>query len=278
MISIEAFKKIETEVKEALDEALDNLKSSSLENYILFIANGEYMNCLEKDLKLNPNIIDDRTWFFDDETRLVFLNTFLNAFYSFSYGKDSVDDDIFRINLELMVYSHIWESIPFLKRFFRLASLVNGDRYPWKVTVPKRYKHDFIRNKIKDIFLKNKLNLGNIIAKGFHSSLRNAFAHSQYNIDLVSKKIILRNYEGKYSWELPDIFLDEWSKRFVYSIWMSYLLIKVTIERRKNLISEFETNRFVVSIPSKDGKSILSINILYDPDKDSFYYDQKKNS
>ena len=59
---------------------------------------------------------------------------------------------------------------------------------------------------------------------------------------------------------------------------MSYLLIKVTIERRKNLISEFETNRFVVSIPSKDGKSILSINILYDPDKDSFYYDQKKNS
>ena len=52
------------------------------------------MNCLEKDLKLNPNIIDDRTWFFDDETRLVFLNTFLNAFYSFSYGKDSVDDDI----------------------------------------------------------------------------------------------------------------------------------------------------------------------------------------
>lgn len=270
MIKLERFEVIKNEVECAFNQALDKVKELSLSNYILFIGNGEYMDSLEKDPKYNPHTIDDRTWFYKDETRLIFLSQFLNGFYSFN-GENEVKDDSFRINLEFMVYSHIWESFSFLDKMYRLAHLANGEDYVWKVQIPEMGKHDFIRNEIKEYFIKQDLNFGAIIPKAFHSQLRNAFAHSQYGIDVDNERINLANYKGE-SWTIKEISTNDWSERFAYSIWMSFLLLKIVADRRKSLIDDFGTDTFSVQIPSKDKKTTLNVDVVYTKERDYFHY------
>ncbi len=274
MIKLERFEAIKNEVECAFNQALDKVKELSLCNYILFIGNGEYMDSLENSPILNPNTIDDRTWFYKDETRLIFLSQFLKGFYSFGNGETEVKDDSFRINLEFMVYSHIWESFSFLNKMFRLAHLVNGEDYEWKVLIPEMGKHDFIRNKIKEYFIKQNMDFGTIIPKAFHTQLRNAFAHSQYSIDVDQGRINLANYKGQ-SWEFRDISTNDWSERFAYSIWMSFLLLKIVVDRRISLIDDFGTDTFTVQIPSKDKKTMRDVDVVYMKEKDSFHYKTK---
>lgn len=266
MINLGKFCKIKEEVENALNQALDNIKNRSLSDYILFIGNGEYIKSLEKSPILNPYTIDDKTWFYKDKTRLMFLTQFMNTFYSFPKGETEVVDDSFRINLEFMVYSHIWESTSFLSKMYRLAHLVNGEEYVWNVQVPETTKRNFINEEIKAFFQKQNMDFEKIIHKVYHSQLRNAFAHSVYNIDMDNKRIDLANYKGE-DWQLEDISTDDWSERFVYSIWMSYSLFQVIIDRRKSLIPDFGTDTFTIKIPSKDDK----VNVLYRPENDSFY-------
>lgn len=275
MISLKRFEEIKIEVENALNKALDKVKEVSLGNYILFIGNGEYMDSIKDNPKLSPYTIDDRTWFYKDETRLIFLSQFMRAFYSFPEGVTEVTDDSFRINLEFMVYSHIWESTSFLDKMSRLAHLANGEDYNWNVKIPEMGKHDFIRNDIKALLNKQTLDLETIIIKSFHSQLRNAFAHSQYGIDIDKKCIYLANYKGA-SWELKEISTDDWSERFAYGIWLSFLLLKVVVERRKSLIEDCGTNTFTIKHPSRDGKKVSDVKVVYEKERDYFSFERNE--
>lgn len=77
---------------------------------------------------------------YKDETRLKFLSNFLSNFHSFPTSQQATDDNEQRIHMELMGYSHIWESKPFLKKLHRLAHINNGEEYNWKVAVPEMGK------------------------------------------------------------------------------------------------------------------------------------------
>lgn len=273
MITEKRFEEIGCQVEDAFNQALDKVKNLSLGNYVLFLGDGEYMDDYKENPVLNPYFIGVPKSLYADTTRLIFLQQFLKIFYSFKDNTREVIDDSFRINLEFMIYSHIWESWDFLKKMYRLAHLSNGEEYAWKVRVPGWGKQKFIRMEIKECFIKSKLDFGKIIPKVFHSQLRNAFAHSQYSIDIKDKQIFLANYKGK-NWQLYKISLNEWSERFAYSIWMSYSLLKIIVNRRLRLIEDFGTNTFDVKLPSKDGKSLLNVNVIYIKEKDTFCYKQ----
>ena len=274
MITRQEFANIDKEIKEAIQTTLDSLKTTNSPNYFVFLADGEYFHIFENTVQnLNPFVIDNRMDRFKDETRLTFLSNFLTTFYSFPNDQEATDDNEQRIHMELMIYSHIWESKPFLKKLHRLAHISNGEEYNWKISVPDMGKHDFIRNDIRKTFEDIGNPIGQIIKNGFHTSLRNAFAHSDYSFDTMNnnKRIWLDNYNGE-NWELQDIIFDNWSKHFVYSALLSYHLLRVTHTYRTNLITDFGTNKLAIRHPSKSGQTI-DVNIIYRQEHDSFSFE-----
>lgn len=275
MITRIEFAEIDTEIKNAIQETLDDLKTNSPENYILLLADGEYKKDYETLLpKLNPFVIDNRMDKIIDETRLNFLTNVLSTYYKFPSTQLSTDDNEFRIHLELMIYSHIWESKPFLKKLHRFAHISNGEKYDWNVSVPDMGKHDFIRKDIRATFEKKSNPMAEIIKKGFHTSLRNAFAHSDYSFDTMNdnRNIILHNY-GSESWELKSITFDEWSKRFVYSALLSFHFLSLIHKARIAVIDDFKTDIFIIDHPNSKGK-INRQKIKYRLDANSFNFIQ----
>lgn len=274
MITKVDFASIDSEVKAALTTALDHVRDNSPENYVLFLADGEYKSTYANQ-KFNPNVIDNREDRYKDETRLRFFVQFLQTFYSFPQGIEQTDDNEQRLHMELMVYSHIWEADPFLKKLFRLASIFDGNSYPWKVDVPPMGKHKFIREETRDVFRKHGHALDAVITNGFHSSIRNAFAHSEYSFDEKKRLIWFDNYDETDKWSLQNIGYDDWSRRFVYSAFLGYFLVKISHEKRIRLVEDFGKDTFTIDHPSKEGGT-NRINIHYRAEYDSFNFVRPK--
>lgn len=270
MITEADFRQVNDEVVDAINQVLDTIRAASTGNYVLFLADGEYVAKYENTSPPSePRVIDSRVDGYDDESRVKFLVQFLQSFYTFPKSAGGVvDDSEIRQQMELMIYTHVWESKPFLKKLFRLASLIIGNGYQWDVTVPPMGKHDFIRNEIRQKLEDNGMHLFQVIKNGFHTSVRNAFAHSEYSFDDKNKLIWLRNYGGA-SWELENISFDDWSKRFIYTILLAYRLMEIGDQRRRNLINDFGTDIFEIDYPIKAG-GVVKIKIKYRVEHNAF--------
>lgn len=273
MITRTRFSEIDTEVKNSVNEAFDFIKANSRDDrYILLLASGEYDDIsYPPGSGFNPHSIDNRSDHYNDESRFKFFIQFLKSFYSFPKEVEKVEDDEFRITLELMVYSHIWESKNLLKQLYRLSQLVLDNNYPWKVVVPEMSKHEFIRFEIRDNFKTKTLTIAEIITKGFHTSLRNAFAHSEYSLNSHANNIFLHTYKGNSKWDIPSITYDDWSERFVYSALLSYYLIKFKQDRRLSIINDYKKDEFIISHPI-DEKTTKYRKIYYNSDQDIFRF------
>ena len=273
MITREDFSTINSRIKEALEEALSALKTLSPANYVLFLADADYNK--EYDTPgsvIPPYVVDNRVEGYKDETRLTFLTEFLNQFYQFPLGQEYVDDHPQRLNMELMIYTHIWESKPFLKKLFRLAELLNGESYGWKTTVPKSNKPDFISQKIAEKFQVNGFRLADIVTNGYHKSLRNAFAHSEYSFNLLNNNnhINLYNYKGKAD-ELKTISFNDWSCRFAISALLSYHFLNSTYQKRTSLPVDLGTSIYIVPQPTIAG-DLIDVSIEYRAEHNAFNY------
>jgi len=108
------------------------------------------------------------------------------------------------------------------------------------------------------------------MTKGFHSSLRNAFAHSDYYFKYNRKEIELTNYSGK-GWELKSITFADWRKRFAYSALLSHYLLNNLYERRIDVIKEFNRDEFPIIHPITSN-SFKVRYIKYYPDTDHFNF------
>jgi hypothetical protein len=261
MITQLHFQTISQEVKAALEEVFNYIEEKSLDNsYLLLLAGGDYRSdYIEVDHRY---VIDSKTDYFKDESRTNFLESFLNDFYGFANDGKKTQDNILLLHIELMIYSHLWESKKFFKILRRIAVLSENGKYEWDVNVPDFKKQEYLRNKIKEIFIKQDLQIAGIISKGFHSSLRNAFAHSEYSIDFYKRKIYLHNSKNG-NWELDEINFDDWTIRFVYSVLLDYHLHNIFFEKRKNIpVESFSIN---LEVP----QSII-VKIEYDRIKDLF--------
>lgn len=264
LITIERFKEIDSEVKNAINAAFDCIKEISLEKYTLLLSRADYMKLLLRMPNMSPYVVDDRRDVNFDMTRLNFLGQFLNTFYSFAKVDDSIQENEARFNLELMVYSHIWESDNFLKTLHRVAQLINGKDYVWKVEIPMFEKSKFIRE-IRETFEKQNNNLSTIMSKTYNSTIRNSFTHSQYSITMRDKKIEFKNNSTeKKGWELDNISFKDWCERFVYSSLLSYYAIKIHNDRRKTFEEDTQVNKVLINRPNKSGNGTNSIYVIYE--------------
>lgn len=273
MIDQKDFLLIEKEVKESLLEAFEYLKNVSTEHdYILFLADGE---CNKKydnpNVRLNPYTIDNKEDKYKDKSRKDFFLQFMQSFYTFQEGNAQTNDNEFRLTMELMIYTHIWESKPMLKQLYRFASLTNRRAYRWCVEVPEMSKHEFIREQIRDVLSNQGLRLGDVITKGFHASLRNAFAHSEYQIDSRNNLIHLDTFKGA-NWDIKNISFNDWTKRFVFTSLLSYHFINEKASRRLRLVDDYKKNNFLIVHPISETKfSTKTIYYNQRLDKFSFY-------
>jgi hypothetical protein len=273
MITKIRFGEIDSEVKTCLNQVFDFMKKKFEMNYVLLLAEGEYWERYSKmSGNLNPFVIDSRMDRYKDETRLTFLTEFLTQYYSFGNGNQEVADVLYRMHNELMVYCHIWESKPFLKKLFRISSIVAGEEYDWHVEVPDMSKHKFIIDVIRPKFENDLPCLVDIMKKGFHKSLRNAFAHSEYSFDTMNdhKRIWLDTYTGK-SWDIQEISFNDWSERFVYSALFCYHTLSINYKRRSTLIEDLGRDEFEIDHPNSRGTKD-KVKIKYDKEHDNISF------
>ena len=266
MITAEKFFKITDEVKALIDNALYQLFSNYSEDYVLFMASGEYEELIarNKTLALSPYAISGHNIDnYYDYTRQHFLCEFLNTYYSFA-DSQKLRDDEYRMNIEFLIYTHIWEAKVFLKRLYRLANLLCGREYDWKIEIPSIGKSNFIKNKIIDSFNTANCLLGKVITDSYKTDLRNAIAHSDYQIDNDSKMI---RYNSKTA--LCSTSFDDWNIHFAYAICLSYYLSHIVTERRKRIIQDWGCNYFTIKMPFSDG-TIRHACVQYEVDRDEF--------
>lgn len=229
MITKDKFKELRTQVDEAVEELIEHAKHHSQNNdFIVFVAKSEY---------LPENEGTDRTlWASQYELESIqendttnFLLEYLNRKYQViqETTKDSKNDII----LELMLYTHMWESTNHIKLLRRLAILCSGQPYLPFVSVPDNTRYTFIKEQIRDIFENAGIKMYDIIKRCYKSQFRNAFAHNDFS--LSNDSIIFNNYRLP-SHPYETLRNDEWTEIFILSA-----LIKTSIN---NKVYEYSTD------------------------------------
>lgn len=205
-------KEILKETVESINEAFDSMARIDYNAFILFIGRADVIPQLKKDTGNKSNyVIDYQLDKYYDETREAFYLRYMNKYYKKDASGYQDDEGIDRLHLEMMIYSHIWESHYFLKSLYRIASILSGKGYSWIPTIPKGGKYDLLKNDVIKPLSDNDYKLGSIIDKSYKSSIRNAFAHSLYYIDPTKKKIHLKPRSGSLTLtfeEFQRCFLD----------------------------------------------------------------------
>ena len=130
-------------------------------------------------------------------------------------------DESLSIQTEMLIYLKIWESNLFIKKFYQLATLVEGIPYNWhfKISLSNRDKSStgtrdtIIRTKIRDKFETTIPELYEVFKKSYKSQIRNSIAHSQYSI--LGRHIHLNNHvAGDYNSQLKVVSFEEWTEIF----------------------------------------------------------------
>ena len=255
-------REIINEVREAIQEAFTCAFHTNSGSFVLFLARGDYDHRFEEDQfahldpKPSPYCLDYMLDSYKDETRDKFYIRYLNRRYKnddFKYqGEDGIDD----LCVEMMIYSHVWESEAFLKHLYRLSNIVSGKEfYDWDVSGIKFHGHPLImetKERFKDACPK----LYKIIDASYTGYIRDCFAHSLFNVDEDARIIELYSDRVKNDLNLSRLGFDEFQARFLFTVELCYELSRMFHETRKALIKDWEL--LSKPIPLPDGK-VLSI-------------------
>lgn len=205
-------KHIKKEIKLAINCVFERMYKDDYLSFILFIGRADIIKEW-KHFNYTECVIDYQLDRFYDETREGFYLRYLNRNYhreGFHYeGDEGIDD----LSIEMMIYNHLWDSSYFLKSLVRIAAILTGNGYIWSPDIPDNGKWSFIQKKIIVPLKQNGIALGEIVEKGYSSDIRNAFAHSLYNINKESRTIAIRPKRG-----FQTISFEEFQKKFLYSV------------------------------------------------------------
>jgi len=216
---------IEAKVNNAIEEALLSLSRISQPNYCLLIARAGVEPMLETIGK-SRYVMDNAMDVYHDETRQRFYLNYLNANYSKGVLDYTEEDGLDNLYIEMMIYSHLWDSQRFLKDIYRIATMIAGRPYDWELGIEDGLSYKVMKDEVI-VPLKTKgLKLGEIIESSYSSHIRNSFAHSLFDIDVHSREIHLRS---KHIKTLEDSLLtfDAFQDKFLHSIFLCYCLTNI---------------------------------------------------
>ncbi len=170
----------------------------------------------------------------------------LNTITVKGIGETTKDDDFFvkygngffdgtsefelSITRELKKYQDIWENSYFLRQLIQLMHLLNGERYDWDLNV-KGHKSNLIENQIIKKSIK-AFKFNEVISYAYNRTVRNAIAHSQYQ--LIQGGILLNNINPQDGIQ-QGLSFDQWEKMFI----LSYCLVRYIKEGLKLAASAY---------------------------------------
>lgn len=196
-------KEIQDEICLAIEQAYDTISKMDYNAFILLIGRAEIQRGLKVIVGTNC-VMEYRMDIYFDETRSQYYLNYLNKNYSkegYDYPKEDAVNDI---TTELTIYSHLWDSEYFMKSIYRIAAIISGKGYLWESVLPTKDVHMDFRNNVIEPLKNHGLKLGEILEKAYHSSIRNAFAHSRYVIDTSARRIGIRPKSGYESFSFGD--------------------------------------------------------------------------
>lgn len=264
----------ESEVNELVANVLDSVRDRSFSDYCLLLARASYQYENEGTF-LSPYVVHSNLEIRQDATREKFLVFYLNQYASLLKEKIFMDDDCkeYDLNIQMMIYSQIWESHHFLKTLKRIADILSGKPYEWKIPfeVPTRKdssktipvpKSKFIQEQILTQMEKGHKAFHDFIGSIYNSQLRNDFAHASYYIDFESGNIISQDSE-RYKYN-QTISFNDWDDKFVYTAMLSYHLSKALRDRMESFLTDYpEIKDVVVKWPSYETPGKTHNLILY---------------
>ena len=273
------FLALEAEIKGIIGEAFAKAFKKSPSDFVLLMARGGYHKHLDRpDSDLTPFVLEDKEDFLMDLTRKKFFVRYYNNYVDRLNNNITLDgDDLeYEMNVQMMIYCHIWESHLFLNQLERLAMIQQGKEYLWKSEAPFNSKTNFIQHKIIDRFVKTDKNMTNLINSCYSDDLRNAFAHSTY---FINGNRIYANKNGLFNG--ISISVDSWKDIFVRSVLLSYHLNDMLLEIKNHYIEDAGDGPIVINMPMKHNhKERRGVFIMPEPcegkeEKVKFRYMQK---
>lgn len=138
-------------------------------------------------------------------------------------AKDNfVNAESMTIHMEMMIYLKIWESDSFIKRFYQIVRLINGENYDWFFRIKEANRdskrstgsrQQIIRKKIRDKLQTQCPILFDTFKNAYNTQTRNSIAHSKYSF--LGRNIFLNNFVGgDKSAQLHRITFDKWIEQF----------------------------------------------------------------
>ena len=218
---------IDDEVSVAIEEAMVALSMISQPNFCLLIARAGVEPMLERIGK-SRYVMDNAKDVYHDETRQQFYLNYLNANYRKGVLNYTEKNGLDNLYIEMMIYSHLWDSQRFLKDIYRIATMVAGKPYDWELDLEDGLSYNVMKEDVITPLKDKGLKMGEIIESSYSSHIRNSFAHSLFDIDLHSQKIQLRSKHIK-NYEDSILTFDEFQDKFLHSIFLYYCLTN-TIE------------------------------------------------
>lgn len=278
-MNIDRFLKLEAEVKSVIGESFEKAIKKSAANFVLLMARGGYHKHLELYNKdVTPFVMEDGHDRLMDLARKRFFARYVNDYVDrLKNGILLSGDDLeYEVNIQLMIYSHIWESHLFLNQLVRLAVIQQGNPYLWITKLPQGSKKNFIYRHIIGEFEKTDKAMTRQIKLCYSEVLRNAFAHSTYYIG--GGRIQFNKNEV---FEGPSLNFEQWEEVFVRSMLLSYHLNAMLLEEKNHFIENNGDNPIVIDMPMKnnhnDRRGVYIKPVPYDGEEEKvkFRYMQR---
>lgn len=206
------------EVEDVVFESLTSIAKNNQAGYVLLLGRADVIKGLKQHVGTDC-VIDYELDRYFDKTREQFYIRYFNKNYRKEGFVYQGDEGIFDLSIEMMIYSHMWESTYFLKTLYRLAQLMLGKGYDWTPSIPGGSKNKFMKRQVIEPLKAKGFRLGDVIDKAFKTVIRNAFAHSLYTVDTKKRTITTRTKEGNHTYTF-----DEFQEIFLYSTILMHTL------------------------------------------------------
>lgn len=276
-MTYQRIQEIESEVGDIIRQVLADIATRSFENYVLLLANADCYYPNVEDAK-PQYFIETKTDYHLEKTRMRFMEEYLNAYVGMVRDNIYAADDVkeFSLNIQLMVYSQLWESHQFLRVLRRMASMLSNKPYEWNISFTQKNnkgeivdipKAQIIQDTILTPLQKNHPALYKLISYCYNRDLRNDFAHATYYFDWDSGEIVsvkLGAIEGN-----RRIPLFDWEEQFVYSMMLSYQLFVQIREAKNRFRKQFPECEYIeVPNPNYDKKKGNAKRVIIYPSEE----------
>lgn len=242
------------ECEEALGDAMRTLNEKRPDYFLLYLARGEYNPLMEGIAGVSPHTTDYTLDLHNIHYQQRYIIRYLDRNYKREGFNYQNEEDVNDLITEMLIYSHIWEDVGYLKLLIRLAELLDGKDYDWSTDLEYHSElYETIHRRIIEPLKNQKMALGDLIEQAYSSHIRNAFAHSMYSIYYESRTIEIWGGRSKdKSWR-ERISFEDFQVKFLKTIRIWNQLYHWHHECRKAAAVD---NMYTNWIPLPDGKCL----------------------